>query len=93
MEDFFEDENPQSEVRSFDLKHYLTKLLANYVWIIISLLIMLFCAYVYLRYATPKYQLTGYIIVGGQALEKGANDILANVGLVSGTENTASIVK
>jgi tyrosine-protein kinase Etk/Wzc len=92
MEDFFEDENTQSEIRSFDLKHYLTKLLANYVWIIISLLIALFCAYIYLRYATPKYQLTGYIIVGGQALEQGANDILANVGLVSGSENTASIV-
>ena len=92
MEDFFEDEKTQSEIRSFDLKHYLSKLLANYIWIIISLLIMLFCAYIYMRYATPKYQLTGYIIVGGQALEKGANDILANVGLVSGSENTASIV-
>ena len=92
MEDFFEDENTQSEVRSFDLRHYLTKLLDNYVWIIISLLILLFTAFLYLRYTIPKYQLTGYIIVGGQALETGANDVLANVGLISGSENTASIV-
>ncbi|WP_432712753.1 GumC family protein [Pedobacter sp.] len=93
MEDFFENgKATQSEMGSFDFKHYLSKLLANYVWIIISLLITLFCAYVYLRYATPKYQLTGYIIVGGQALEQGTTDILANAGLVSGSENTASIV-
>jgi tyrosine-protein kinase Etk/Wzc len=92
MEDYFEDEKSQSEFGSFDLKQYLVKLLANYVWIILSLLILLAGAFVYLRYATPKYQLTGYIIVGGQALEKSANDILANVGLVSGSENTASIV-
>jgi tyrosine-protein kinase Etk/Wzc len=91
MEDFFDDDKKQ-EIGSFDLKHYFSKLLGNYVWIIISLVIMLFCSYLYLRYTTPKYQLTGYIIVGGQALEKGANDILANAGLVSGAENTASIV-
>jgi len=92
MEDFFEDGKAQSEFSYFDLKQYLSKLRANYVWIIITLLLTLFGAYVYLRYATPKYQLTGYIIVGGQALEKGANDILANAGLVSGSENTTSIV-
>ncbi len=91
MEDFFEDDKKQ-EISSFDLKHYFSKLLANYIWVIISLVIMLCCAYLYLRYTTSKYQLTGYIIVGGQALEKGANDILANAGLVSGAENTASIV-
>ena len=92
MEDFFEDENTQSEMRSFDLKHYLTKLLENYVWIITSLLILLFSAYLFIRYTTPNYQLTGYILVGGKAIEQGTNDILANVGLVSGSENTTSIV-
>ena len=92
MEDFFEDENSQSEIRSFDFKHYLTKLLENYIWIIISLLLLLFSAFLFIRYTTPNYQLTGYILVGGKAIEQGSNDILANVGLVSGSENTASIV-
>lgn len=92
MEDIFEDEYQRSAKGPFNLKYFLTKLLANYVVILLTVLIALFGAYIYLRYSTPKYQISSYILVGGGALESNANSILTNVGLVSNVDNSLAAV-
>jgi tyrosine-protein kinase Etk/Wzc len=93
MEDLFEDSTQQQQSGgSFDFKHYLSKLLSNYIWIILALFIALFGAFLYLRYSTYRYQISGYILVGGAELETGANDILANAGLINSAEKKESAV-
>jgi tyrosine-protein kinase Etk/Wzc len=92
MEDVFEDEYQRSPKGSFNLKYFLTKLLANYVVILLTMLIALLGAYIYLRYSTPKYRISSYILVGGGELESNANSILTNVGLISSVDNTLASV-
>jgi capsular exopolysaccharide synthesis family protein len=92
MEDLFEEEQRREDGISFDLKQYLSKLLRNYPWIILTTVMSLFGAYLFLRYSTPKYQVSGSILVGGGALESGANSILANAGMINGTSEKESVV-
>lgn len=92
MENLFEDNTQQQEGSSFDFKHFLSKLLSNYIWIILALIISLFAAFLYLRYSTSRYQISGYILVGGAELETGANDILANAGLINSADKKESAV-
>jgi len=92
MEDLLEDEQQQSEGLSFDLKHYLSKLAANFKWILLALSVSLLCAFLYLRYSTPQYQISGYLLVGGTVLESGANNILTNAGMVNAMDNTSAAV-
>lgn len=66
MEDFFEEDKKQIASNSFDLKQYLFKLINNYLWIILSLTIALIGAKIYLRYTVPQYQLSSYILIGGE---------------------------
>src|SRR5690554_1695956 len=92
MEDVFEDEYQRSAKGSFNLKYFLTKLLANYAVILLTMLIALLGAYIYLRYSTPKYRISSYILVGGGELESNANSILTNVRLISNVDNTLASV-
>jgi tyrosine-protein kinase Etk/Wzc len=93
MEDLFEDNKQEhQESNPFDFKHFLSKLLSNYFWIILAMFISLFSAFLYLRYTTYNYQISGYILVGGAELETGANDILANAGLINTAEKKESAV-
>lgn len=92
MEDNFNDAQAQPEASSFDLKHYLSKLLRHYLWILISVFITLSVAFLYLRYSIPQYQVSGSILVGGGSLESGANSILANAGMLNGPSDKESAV-
>ncbi|MBG6236592.1 capsular exopolysaccharide synthesis family protein [Pedobacter sp. CAN_A7] len=92
MEDLFEDNTQQQGSNSFDFNHFLSKLKSNYIWIIMALLIALCSAFLYLRYSTYKYQISGYILVGGAELQTGANDILANAGLINSSDKKESAV-
>ncbi|TDQ09918.1 GumC family protein [Pedobacter metabolipauper] len=92
MEDLLEDEIQQSDGISFDIKHYASKLLLNYLWILFSLALFISGAFVYLRYTTPKYQVSGYILVGGAVLESGADNILSNAGILDGSNNKSSAI-
>ncbi|RYD82959.1 MAG: hypothetical protein EOP53_02245 [Sphingobacteriales bacterium] len=66
----------------FDFKRFLLKLLANYRWIILALLITLPGAMLYLRYQVAMYKVSAYILVGGKELESGANNILSQAGAI-----------
>jgi tyrosine-protein kinase Etk/Wzc len=92
MEDFFGDDQGRLEGSSFNFKQYFSKLLARYRWILLAIICSLIAAFLYLRYSVAQYQISGYIIVGGAALETGANNVLVNAGIESGAENTASAV-
>lgn len=87
MEDFLE-EDKKATGNSFDVKQYLTKLIHNYLWIILSLILALAVAWAYLRYTVPKYSLSTYILIGGGELESSTNSILMNAGVTA--ENTPS---
>jgi tyrosine-protein kinase Etk/Wzc len=92
MDDFFGDDQARSDSSSFNIKHYISKLLINYRWILLAIGLSMFGAFLYLRYSVAQFQISGYIIVGGAALETGTNTILANAGIESGTDNTISAV-
>jgi len=92
MEDNFNDAQVQPESGSFDLMHYLTKLLRHYVWFLVSVFIALSVSFLYLRYSVPQYQVSGSILVGGGSLESGANSILANAGMLNGPSDKESAV-
>lgn len=51
------------EASAFDLKNLYTLLILNWQWFVLSLLICLSTAYVYLRYATPIYQATAKLLI------------------------------
>jgi tyrosine-protein kinase Etk/Wzc len=92
MDDLYEGDQPQSGASSFDFKHLFSKLLSNYLWILLALGLSIAGAYLYLRYSTTQYQISGYILVGGAELETGANDILANAGIINAeTKHEAAI--
>jgi tyrosine-protein kinase Etk/Wzc len=89
MEDFLDEERNAS---SFDFKYYLLKLKVNYKWICLGLIVSFLAAFLYLRYDVSKYQVDGYILVGGGDIEGGSNAILTNAGLISPTENIQNTI-
>ncbi len=56
-------QDEQEENSSFDLRVVYTALLLNWKWFVLSLIICLGAAAVYLRYATPVYQLSAKMLI------------------------------
>lgn len=53
---FFEEE-------PFDIRGYLIKLLAHWKWFVVSLVLCLAAAFLFNRYATPRYPVKAYILI------------------------------
>src|SRR5690625_7969881 len=48
---------------TIDLKEMIEKYLYHWKWFILSIVIVMFCAYAYLRYTLPVYQTTAKLLI------------------------------
>lgn len=90
------------EKSSFDFATIHTALILNWKWFVLSLIICMGAAHIYLRYATPIYQSAAKLLIkddeGSSSSFKGGNSIMSatNLGIISnsnGIDNEMEILK
>lgn len=90
------------EKSSFDFATNYTALILNWKWFVLSLIICMGAAHIYLRYATPIYQSAAKLLIkddeGSGSSFKGSNSIMSatNLGIISnsnGIDNEMEILK
>ena len=90
------------EKSSFDFATIYTALILNWKWSVLSLIICMGAAHIYLRYATPIYQSAAKLLIkddeGSGSSFKGSNSIMSatNLGIISnsnGIDNEMEILK
>ena len=90
------------EKSSFDFATIYTALILNWKWFVLSLIICMGAAHIYLRYATPIYQSAAKLLIkddeGSRSSFKGGNSIMSatNLGIISnsnGIDNEMEILK
>lgn len=96
-----ESSQEQEETSTFNFQAIYKALVLNWYWFILSLIICLSGAYIYLRYATPLYQSTAKLLIKDDDSKKNAANSLANasatsLGLISssnGIDNEIEILQ
>ena len=81
----------QEDIEGLDLKQILSRILANWYWIALSVLICLACANLYVRYKTPNYKISARVLVNDEkkgAGLSGGGDLLGDLGGLLGTKST-----
>lgn len=91
------------EKLSFDFATIYTALILNWKWFVLSLIICMGAAHIYLRYATPIYQSAAKLLIkddegSGSSFKGGNNSIMSatNLGIISnsnGIDNEMEILK
>lgn len=86
------------EKSSFDFAVIYTTLILNWKWFVLSLIIGLGAAHIYLRYATPIYQAAAKLLIKEEQNGRRGNSIQnsANLGIISnsnGIDNEMEILK
>ena len=89
------------EKSSFDFATIYTVLILNWKWFVLSLIICMGAAHIYLRYATPIYQSVAKLLIKdneGSGSRRGGNSIQSatNLGIISnsnGIDNEMEILK
>ena len=86
------------ETSSFDFAVIYTTLILNWKWFVLSLIICLGAAHIYLRYATPIYQAAAKLLIKEEQNGRRGNSIQnsANLGIISnsnGIDNEMEILK
>lgn len=86
------------EKSSFDFAVIYTTLILNWKWFVLSLIICLGAAHIYLRYATPIYQAAAKLLIKEEQNSRRGNSIQssANLGIISnsnGIDNEMEILK
>ena len=89
------------EKSSFDFATIYTVLILNWKWFVLSLIICMGAAHIYLRYATPIYQSAAKLLIKdaeGSGSRRGGNSIQSatNLGIISnsnGIDNEMEILK
>ena len=86
------------EKSSFDFAVIYTTLILNWKWFVLSLIICLGAAHIYLRYATPIYQAAAKLLIKEEQNGRRGNSIQssANLGIISnsnGMDNEMEILK
>lgn len=90
------------EKSSFDFATIYTVLILNWKWFVLSLIICMGAAHIYLRYATPIYQSAAKLLIkddeGSRSSFKSGNSIMSatNLGIISnsnGIDNEMEILK
>ena len=90
------------EKSSFDFATIYTALILNWKWFVLSLIICMGAAHIYLRYATPIYQSAAKLLIkddeGSSSSFKGGNSIMSatHLGIISnsnGIDNEMEILK
>jgi len=81
----------QEDTEGLDLKQILSRVLANWYWIALSVLVCLGCANLYVRYKTPNYKISARVLVNDEkkgAGLSGGGDLLGDLGGLLGTKST-----
>ena len=80
LEDLLEDaqEGPQKN-SWFSLPNLFALLVLNWQWFLLSLIICLSASLLYLRYASPVYQVSGRLLVKDDKQQRNASDLLTSV--------------
>lgn len=86
------------EKSSFDFAVIYTTLILNWKWFVLSLIICLGAAHIYLRYATPIYQAAAKLLIKEEQNGRRGNSIQssANLGIISnsnGIDNEMEVLK
>lgn len=89
------------EKSSFDFATIYTALILNWKWFVLSLIICMGAAHIYLRYATPIYQSAAKLLIKDDedsGMRRGGNSIMSatNLGIISnsnGIDNEMEILK
>lgn len=79
------------DIEGLDLKQILSRILANWYWIALSVLVCLACANLYVRYKTPNYKISARVLVNDEkkgAGLSGGGDLLGDLGGLLGTKST-----
>ena len=79
------------DIEGLDLKQILSRILANWYWIALSVLVCLACANLYIRYKTPNYKISARVLVNDEkkgAGLSGGGDLLGDLGGLLGTKST-----
>ncbi len=89
------DEHPKS---SFDFRQIYTSLVLNWKWFVLSIIICLGAAYIYLRYSTPIYQSQAKLLIKDDSGQNRRTNVLnsTNLGTISnsnGIDNEMEILK
>lgn len=83
-------QDDEEQGSSFNLKTIYTALLLNWKWFALSLIICLGLAAIYLRYATPIYQVSGKILIkddNGNSSRRSSSVLSSsNLGIVRNTD-------
>lgn len=94
------DSQVQGEESSFDIKTIFTLIVLNWQWFVLSLIICISLAGIYLRYKSPVYQVSAKMLIKEETNNRRAgNQMLANMqdfGFISnsaGIENEVEILK
>ena len=70
------EENQQQEVkRLFNFRAIYTSLILNWTWFVVSILVCLAGAYIYLRYSTPVYQAYAKLLIKDEQSSRRGNSI------------------
>ena len=89
----------QREESSFDIKTIFTLIVLNWQWFLLSLIICVSGAMIYLRYKSPLYQVSVKMLIKEEQNNRRSNQMLANMqdfGFISnsaGIENEVEILK
>jgi len=78
----------ESDKKPLDIKYIVSKLLGNWYWFLLSLILVMGLAVVFVIYATPQYNITAKILVNGSNGNNSTSgvdetDLLSQLGLFS----------
>ena len=78
---------PDKENDNFNLREQLDRYFVQWRWFVISIVICVFLAFLYLRYATPEYSITATILIKDEKKGGGANELstFSELGLLTGS--------
>lgn len=85
------DKTAQNDLEGLDVKQILARVLANWYWIAISVIICLALAHLFARYKTPNYKISARVLVNDEKKGSGISgggDLLGDIGGLLGTKST-----
>lgn len=88
----------EEEEGGFDFKIILMKLIIYWKWFVVSIVLCLLCAFVYLRYATPVYRIQATVMINDEKKGSFQNQMMAMqdfgfVGTTGGVDNEIEILR
>jgi uncharacterized protein involved in exopolysaccharide biosynthesis len=69
----------EEEESSFDFRAIFTMVVLNWQWFVLSILICVFAAMIYLRYTTPVYTVSLKMLIKDEDNRRRSNQMLANM--------------